>query len=432
MWRAVLLLSACSIRTADFHGADATSHDAAPSTETVEVPAGDLTGPITWQAGKTYVLHGPVFVILGTLTIEPGTTIRGDKGSALVITRNARIEAAGTAEAPIVFTSSTLPSQPGDWVGLIVLGNSSVNTPSGTGVLEGFDPALVERLRYGGNESIRECGELRYLRIEYAGALLGSNTEIGGLTLAGCIMSIVDHVQVHRSRDDGVLLLGGYAVLRHLVLTQSLDDGLDWDLGWAGTIQFLVAQQRPGVGDKAIEADNNPDDPDATPRSQAIVYNATLVGSNGAASDPQGGIQLRRGSAGLLFNMIVMGFPQFGFDIDSTLASDFGGGVFVAAYFIKATAASAVWPSGFDGPPPAGSDGFDEAARIIATQTSFIDVPVDLADPYAVITPNWKPTLGSPVLSCPAPANMGFDPTATFCGAIGTEDWTAGWTRYPE
>jgi hypothetical protein len=25
-----------------------------------------------------------------------------------------------------------------------------------------------------------------------------------------------------------------------------------------------------------------------------------------------------------------------------------------------------------------------------------------------------------------------FDATATFAGAIGTVDWTAGWTRYPQ
>src|SRR5687767_227042 len=39
-----------------------------------------------------------------TLTIEPGTVIRGTIGSALFILQGARINANGTAAAPIVFT----------------------------------------------------------------------------------------------------------------------------------------------------------------------------------------------------------------------------------------------------------------------------------------------------------------------------------------
>ena len=40
-----------------------------------------------------------------TLTIEPGTIIRGDKGSkaALIIARGGKINAEGTAARPIVF-----------------------------------------------------------------------------------------------------------------------------------------------------------------------------------------------------------------------------------------------------------------------------------------------------------------------------------------
>jgi hypothetical protein len=30
------------------------------------------------------------------------------------------------------------------------------------------------------------------------------------------------------------------------------------------------------------------------------------------------------------------------------------------------------------------------------------------------------------------PADGFFDPTATFIGAMGVEDWTAGWTAYPQ
>src|SRR5690348_14628931 len=58
---------------------------------------GSITGDTTWKAGTTYTLKDYVFVESGTLTIEPGVTIKGEQGSALVITREAKINAVGTA-----------------------------------------------------------------------------------------------------------------------------------------------------------------------------------------------------------------------------------------------------------------------------------------------------------------------------------------------
>jgi hypothetical protein len=48
--------------------------------------------------------------------------------------------------------------------------------------------------------------------------------------------------------------------------------------------------------------------------------------------------------------------------------------------------------------------------------------------------PVFKPNTGSPALTLGAtPPNDGFfDATANFVGAIGTVDWTAGWTAYPQ
>ena len=54
-------------------------------------------------------------------------------GSSLFILRGAKINAVGTADAPIVFTSSRAVGQrqPGDWGGLIIIGNAKINR-SGT------------------------------------------------------------------------------------------------------------------------------------------------------------------------------------------------------------------------------------------------------------------------------------------------------------
>ena len=64
------------------------------------VVTGDLSVNTTWTKDNTYLLTGFVYVTDGaTLTIQPGTVIKGDKGSkgALIVTRGAKIVADGTA-----------------------------------------------------------------------------------------------------------------------------------------------------------------------------------------------------------------------------------------------------------------------------------------------------------------------------------------------
>ena len=64
-----------------------------------------------WTSNCIYVLNNKVVVPAGiTLTIEPGTIIKGTSGtgslaSALVVARGGTVLAAGTADQPIVMTS---------------------------------------------------------------------------------------------------------------------------------------------------------------------------------------------------------------------------------------------------------------------------------------------------------------------------------------
>ena len=77
----------------------------------IQVTDSDITTDTLWTSNNEYVLNGLVFVESGeTLTIEPGTVIKGKPGSgaqssALVVARGAKIYAEGTKEAPIVFTA---------------------------------------------------------------------------------------------------------------------------------------------------------------------------------------------------------------------------------------------------------------------------------------------------------------------------------------
>ncbi len=94
---------------------------------------------------------------------------------------------------------------------------------------------------------------LEYVRIEYAGFEVASTKELNGLTLGGCgHETIVDHVQIHESSDDGIEFFGGTVDVSHVVVTGTKDDGLDWDQGWAGRAQFVAIQMHD---DTAFPAD---------------------------------------------------------------------------------------------------------------------------------------------------------------------------------
>jgi hypothetical protein len=308
---------------------------------------GDLTGDQHWTADKEYYLRESTFIVGGTLTIDPGTVIKGDPGAAVVITRTGKISAVGTAENPIVFTASTKAGfrKAGDWGGLVLLGNAQINLPAPPSTatdekIEGFPDSAGERVRYGSNTdamNAHDCGELKYVRIEFAGFEIAENNEINGLTLGGCGSATkIEYVQVHRGADDGVEIFGGTVNLKHVLITVPDDDGLDTDFGWTGKAQFVVIQQGANRGNNGFEWDNRNNVNDATPRTNPTLYNFTLIGSNanfGASANAEGqrAMVLRRGTAGTMHNFIIQTFNDYPIDVDSSVSGGFFKNVTVPA-----------------------------------------------------------------------------------------------------
>ena len=74
----------------------------------------------TWYADTIYQLGGRIAVEDGaTLTIQPGTIIKGEAGTganatALLIARGGKLIAEGTASMPIIFTSVADEISPAD------------------------------------------------------------------------------------------------------------------------------------------------------------------------------------------------------------------------------------------------------------------------------------------------------------------------------
>lgn len=266
---------------------------------------GDLTENITLSANTTYQLDGSVHVKEGaTITINEGVTVEANasKVSYLLIEQGARINAAGTAGKPIVFTSDAASPAPGDWGGIMICGNATINAEGGTGVSE------VGNATYGGNNDNDDSGILQYIRLEYTGVAFDEDHEANGFAFyAVGDATTVDHLQSYKGADDGFEFFGGTVNTKYLVSTHSEDDSFDWTEGWRGKGQFWLANQGGDGGDRGIEGDNSKSNNTATPYSFPILSNITLIGNN---FDGTYGMKLREGTKAEIYNVIVSGFPK--------------------------------------------------------------------------------------------------------------------------
>ena len=402
-----------------------------------EFVSGEIAEDTTWTSDTTYILTDLVFVTGGTLTIEAGTQVLGDGGSALVVTQNGQIDAVGTADNPIVFTSSKEAGtrRRGDRGGVVLLGNAPINVPAGQ--IEGIE-ASDNRGSYGGSDAADNCGTLKYARIEFAGFTIGADNELNGLTLGGCgTETDIDYIQVHMGDDDGIEFFGGTAGIKHAVVTRAADDSLDWDQGWQGRIQFLVIQQEGAEGDNGWEADNLEDNNDATPRSNPTIYNVTMAGSNDSAAN-QRAMTIRRGTAGQIFNVLMTGFPNESIDIRDEATVElinndqllFGNLIFHNIGSDGENYFSAEMGEDDD------DGGFEESEYFEQPEVGAqFGVDPMLPDPYNVEAPGLVPPAESPAAMGAAnpPSDDFFDVSATYIGAFepGGEDWMAGWRAFP-
>ncbi|MEZ4886615.1 MAG: hypothetical protein R3E32_17945 [Chitinophagales bacterium] len=377
---------------------------------------GTLAGNFTMTADQNWLISGGIFVDNGaTLNIEAGTTVyAADDGTTpfIAIQRGGKIMAQGTKTAPIVLTSikdlSGIAS-PGDWGGLIVNGYATVNI--GEGVGEGGTGT------YGcDNTNCNDAdnsGVIRYVRVEYAGKILGTDNELNGFSFNGVGSgTTVEYVQAYKGSDDGFEFFGGTVNVKYAVSSGSEDDSFDWTFGWTGKGQFWVAHQFGVAGDRGLEADNNGDDNVASPYSNPTLSNVTLVGfDDGDASNT--GMRLREGTKGKIYNAIVTGFPKYGIRVSNS----------------DKDAASTVT-----------TDNMTNGSLVVKNSvlagngTPWKDAPVFENDATNTVLAGMGGLVGyvgtiSENAKDPGTLDSWFSP-GSFIGAVrSTEDWTAGWTR---
>ena len=391
--------------------------------ETVEL-AGDITEDMTLCADSLIVLTEKAYVTNGaTLTVEAGATIYGEQGSALIITTEGRLQAEGTADAPIVFTSSHLApgqdaaeAEAGDWGGVVLLGKATNNVPGGTDQIEGIDPGQGgDKATHGGDDDAHDCGTLRYVRIEYGGFEMSPDNELNALTLGSCgDATTLDYIQIIQGVDDGIEFFGGTVNAKHILITNTGDDGIDFDQGYRGKMQFIAVEiATPLSGDPSgFEWDSLSSDHDATPRSSVQMSNATVWMTTNRPEDNITGAMIRRGAGADLHNVLfanIVGARAAFNVIDNSGAYVSGEGNVIIG----------------EGPATQESSTFDVE-----------DMFNVLTEAYAFTTafPPIPATDDFDGVASPAPSDAFFS-AAEYVGAFdpavsADQQWTAGWTRH--
>lgn len=337
--------------------ASQSSYDAAAEKPVVTI-SGNITSNTTWTADKVYEISGIVAVIGSktTLTIEPGTFIKAKylgkdangnpiPSGVLVITKGTKINAVGTASNPIVFTSyklldkdATTSPKPGDFGGIVLLGNAIVNTPVDKRFIEGIDTEKVGAnvdVTYGGGDDSDSSGILKYVRIEYAGYELDTDNEINGLTCGGVGSgTTLSHIQVSWGQDDAYEFFGGTVNADHLIAYATDDDSFDFDNGYRGTIRYAVSIANPAsthsdgkkkTDTNGIELDNNSSKQNPNfslqPKTHPTLEYVTIVGTatreqykfpdaTAMGDAYKYGARIRRGGEITLRNAVILGYPK--------------------------------------------------------------------------------------------------------------------------
>ncbi|MBI4903631.1 MAG: hypothetical protein HY820_08350 [Acidobacteria bacterium] len=418
-----------------------------------------LTNDTAWEIrGIVYVKNN------ATLMVEPGTFILGQPGStpasAIIVTRDGKINASGTKSRPIIMTSSQPFGQRarGDWGGLVMLGKAPINVaasvnggicpadgcknPPGTFYVEGLvgNPDSL----YGGNDPNHSCGTLKYVRVEYAGTILSPNNELNSFTWGGCGKgTVAEHLQATYGKDDSFEWFGGNMDAKWLVGGLGADDFIDYQLGWTGRVQFGLMYQSPDApGNRGLEGDNSEYDQGAVPYSSPTIFNTTFIGSGNPGFDESNspGLFLRRGARASLNNMVVSNYYSPCLDLNdaNTQAQGDQGNVKMNGILCWknnigssgadtlegnfSTSATSVYSLAY----AQGQKGNGAGKNVFAADHR-IKRPAEYSDP------DFRALFNSPVFRVgwvQPPDDGFFDQSARFLGGIGEEDWTEEWTSW--
>lgn len=371
--------------------------------DTIQLPQ-VISSDMLLTPDHLYIIKNKVYVKSGTLIIQAGTHIEGvyststDSAAALVITKTGRISAKGAQSNPIIFTSHLvgLPGgrtvrQPGDWGGIIMLGDAPTNRfglqfvpglPAPYNVTGNVQtlrtnddpPPAVDVSFSGGNEN-HDGGVMTFVRCEYAGAVSDLNNELNSFTFAGVGKKTgLRYLMASYGADDAFEFFGGNVAAKYLVANAPGDDAFDFTYGYTGDIQFGFSVRNPALANsdaQGIESDNEGTETGATRITRPVLSNFTIIGS-GSGSPLPGTINAGNFIEGTdlrLRNSIFIGYnrgPNFANTKDANTPAFFRNNI-VHAYTDSAL---------FIGPPTTGPWGLANRAIVGAVPANVINVEV--------------------------------------------------------
>jgi len=479
-------------------GSPATVTSSATATVTVTYsitanPTVTLSGSIaasrTLTPDTNYVLRGFVYVNSGaTLTINAGTKIVGDTtalGSALFVLRGARIVANGTATAPVVFTSqrSAGNRSPGDWGGLVIVGNGRANR-TGNVIVEGSNGSVVGAnqagtIYTGGTVDTDNSGTLRYVRVEFAGYATLTDAELNSFTFAAVGSgTTVEYVQALAGLDDNFEWFGGTVNGKYLVSYEAGDDHFDGSEGYRGLNQFMIGLQSfyptPRAGAGAVSTDPQGFEIDgcngggcvapsgANAQSAGrdeglynmnVFANFTMIGTPTGVTVPgSGGVGavLRRGTGGYYLNGVLARWPRGGISLrDSTSNNRFQVDSLIVRNLYFAENGVLASGANFDAATNFGQESAFAArnsnivvgAGTVTAASLFTSLPT-VSGTTTGASFDWSPEASSPIATgglnsfaadprIAARVGTFITPTAyRGAAAPGGTKWWAGWTNY--
>lgn len=431
--------------------------------------SGNITSNRTLDRDTTYVLSGFVKVTSGnTLTIESGTRIVGDQttpGSALFILRGARVDAQGSATAPIVFTSQKAPGTRarGDWGGLILVGNGQVNR-SGDIILEGSDapgvPNAGSGIIYSNGTAAGDAessGTLRYVRVEFAGYAVAAGAELNSFTFAALGSgTTLEYLQSMMGLDDSFEWFGGTADGRYLVSYETGDDHFDAAEGYRGRNQFLIALQSTrgdagGNDPQGFEVDGcsgtgctapaGEEGESSHPHNMPVFANFTMIGTGDVGNSGSGGgfgMVLRRGTGGTYINGIVARWPRRGISVRdaSTFRRESQDSLIVSNILFAENAGGNFEADSVK--QRLGATGFDSSG--VTAASLFTAFPATIGSTTTAANFDWTPAAASPAATGGLNAFTGhiedragaFVEPTSYRGAAAPDGpkWWEGWTVY--
>ncbi|PZP48641.1 MAG: hypothetical protein DI598_09735 [Pseudopedobacter saltans] len=446
---------------------------------------GSITKDTTLYAADNNIISDFVFVENGAIiTIEAGATVKGDysagRASTLIIKRGGKIMAKGTAEKPIVFTSSNPSPTSGDWGGVVLLGKASVNMNNATFMTgysssthlyrpEGGFADAASQAAGGWGDAIAptavdndNSGTMQYCRIEYAGNAYLPNQEINSLTM--CAVgngTTIDHIQVSFAKDDAFEWFGGTVNCKYLIAYKTQDDDFDTDNGFSGSVQFGLIIRDSSIADvsrsEGFESDNDADGTTNTPQTKAVFSNVSIFGPRatsayvGNSNYLGSAVQIRRNSSLSLYNSAIVGWTN-GILIDAGTgrATDLNIGSTAGNDSTLRIKGNVVFTNGFGTAMgyTASASATGMTAAILNTWFTAVGnrvvttaPEVNFTRPFNYSNPDWTPTGNSPLMNAAGVnftdaliASRTFITPVTFAGGLSAGGeysiWHKGWTKF--